>query len=186
MTQNFVDRRHEVRPIQQSSGLMFSAIIFAVIVALFVGGMWGYAYYLRREANASLSRIQELEKELQGLAGVRDKARDYQKQIQNIESLQRQHVYWTPILQEIQKITVQSVSFTSIHLDRDGAIVLQGNADSYSRVAEQMESFRNSKVFTDVDVNTASLQTGNQNSGRVVFTVNAYLGSDALFNSTNQ
>lgn len=163
----------------RSSGSVFyyiGVLVFSCAVIASVG-VWGYEYYLN-------SRISKMESDLASARAVLepDLIKELSKannRFLSAEEILKNHVTLSSFFDLLQKITLQSVRFSSFSYDikPEGIIiVMKGEAKSYASVALQAKTFSEdpgflSVLFSDLDLNE---------DGNVVFTVKATLNPEVI------
>jgi len=136
---------------------LYSGIIFLILCASIVGGLYFYS--------SSLSaKIAEIDSQLAAMEGDRDSAFEREvltlnKQLALISQLAGNHIYWTKSLDKLETLAVDQVQLTSLKMESDGKIALSALAGNYSALARQIASLTASDAVTDIDLGTIKGRT---------------------------
>lgn len=174
---DFVQKEEQTKPKDNEKfQWMVLSIFLGAIIVVVVSGIWGYVYYQNSQIKKTQNSISLLDEELGKLYDVKDQSEQLKVQVENTERLQREHIFWTPVLDEISRVTKDTVVFHAMTLNKIGGINITGDADTYTRVADQIDAFADSDLFSLAEISKASLH-----DSRVEFTMLVSLVDDALF-----
>lgn len=138
--------------------------VIMVLVILY----YGYLFIAIRSSNNQLADWKSKTVQAQADAISRkDRAEllTRQGQLQNINTLIKDHMYWSYLLPELARITLKSANYTSIAADSKGLLTLTVTANSYSELDKYLQVFNLpefNKQFSDVKV--LSLTKSQENS----------------------
>lgn len=117
-----------------------SLIIFLAAVLVFVGLSLGYEPYLN-------SQIRETDAKIDQLLGIvpkedQEKFAQFYSQLANLKSILDEHILSSKIFSWLEKITNQKVYYNNLNLRvPEKELELEGFADSYGVLGEQLEAF---------------------------------------------
>ena len=136
-----------------------SLVIFAASVFIYLGLALGYRPFLE-------SRILAKSSEVQKLANVVSKEEqerfvEFYSQLVNVKELLARHTLMSSALTLLEQITHRKVYFEHGSFDAASRVwELDGVADSYPVLTEQLESFRMSDMIGRVTVGQSQLSEG--------------------------
>ena len=85
------------------------------------------------------------------------------KQLAQLDSLFKAHIYWTKFFNALEKITIPQVYYNDINASLDGTVAISATADSYLSVAKQYLAYQNNpQAIKQVNISNLS---GNQDEG---------------------
>src|SRR3989338_3259204 len=123
-----------------------SLIIFLATVISYLGLVFGYEPFL-------VSKISEIDQEFEQLAQSvpkedQEKFSQFYSQLANLKSLMENHIVSSRVFPLLEQITNKKIYYASADLKiSERKLELEGVADSYEILSEQLESFsRNSSI----------------------------------------
>lgn len=146
--------------------IVFWVTIF--ILFFVVAGCVGY-YFMTQTTNDKIGAIAHENTNLQNEInkqelGLKD-AQAYQAQLSNIELLLKNHIYFSPLLAELEKYTYLRAQFHSVDvLQQTGRIHLEGSVESYNALGKLLLGLSTSPNFVNVKL-LAVLPSAEKNSG---------------------
>lgn len=117
-----------------------SLMIFLAAVLVFLGLSLGYEPYLN-------SQIKETDAQIDQLLGIvsgedQEKFAQFYSQLANLKSILDEHILSSKIFPLLEKITNQKVYYNNLNLRvPEKELELEGFADSYEVLGEQLEAF---------------------------------------------
>jgi len=102
------------------------------------GGLYYYSWSLNKQISQVRHQIQE--RQASGPAG-RDELLLRQGQLKEISDLLANHVDWTNFLPTLAKITLKSVSYSSLNATRDGTVRVNVVVGSYTDLDKYLQAF---------------------------------------------
>jgi hypothetical protein len=151
-----------------------SLIIFGVILFVYFGLIIGYEPYLQ-------SKIQEKDGELNQLAQIvskedQEKFIGFYSQLTNLKTLLEKHIAVSKLFPLLERITNQKVYFSGANLKTlERELELEGFAESYGILGEQLESFDQTKEISNYILDQSHLS-----EGKVQFKVKLKLKDDVI------
>lgn len=148
---------------------VFSLVLLAISLITYVGILFGYKPFLQNQ-------IELKDKEINRLADTVSKTDQEQltkfySQLLNLKSILDQHIVTNKILPFLEKNTNKSVFYTKLSAKAgDYSLTLEGFADSFEILAQQLEAFRQAKEVNRFIINESQLV-----EGRVRFKLTAFL-----------
>lgn len=129
----------------------FFAIL--VVAVLTLGGVF---YFMNKNTKTEADRIKtenvEINNKLKSNQGQMATARALQAQFQNIEVLSEEHVFWTPILNEIQAATLKRTQFTLLTTTIDGKAHIEGLIDNLEDLSKLILGLSTNEELTNVKI----------------------------------
>lgn len=160
------------RSVRQPIGLfLLLSLVVLIIALLFLGGAYAYRFKITDDINRPCASVSGNELAGCGLTASLERVRDslsqdsiigfeaLDKQLRRAQEIVDQHQTVLPVLDFLEKETLQSIKYTS--LNQTGVILnLKGVAKSYEGVALQSMEFSNNQlitnfVFSDVNADLA-------------------------------
>lgn len=138
-----------------SSGiLLFSGSVLLVIVLIYAGLRLGYEPYL----NSQLSSLEVQAQKVGQSVSAADEANlvKFYSQISNIQSLIKNHVFFSQFLTWLEKDTEANVYYTSMVFTSGNQIVLVGVAKTSADVSEQVAAFEASPAVSAVSLSSVT------------------------------
>jgi len=155
--------------------LVFSIVIFALTLFIFLGIRFGYTAFLNEKSS-------ELDRSLDALSNEvsmadQDRFVSFYSQIVNLKTALDRHLFSANLLAFLEQNVIGDVVFTEARFKGvDRVLTLQGTTSSFDAIAQQMAVFEKvrevQKVFLK-DVNVAG--------GGATFKLSVYF-TDAFFN----
>jgi nitrogen fixation/metabolism regulation signal transduction histidine kinase len=136
--------------------LLFMAIVFCTMAALYLGMTLGYKPYLNSQINSLDQKISQLS---QSIDEEQQKSLiSFYSQLININNLLKTHSESSKFFDFLEKNTSGRVYYESADLSVSGKTVkLEGIAASYSVLAEQIEIFRRASEVEGVFLDGSSV-----------------------------
>ncbi len=123
-----------------SSGiLLFSGSILFVVLLIYGGLRFGYEPYL----NAQLSSLESQTQKVGQSVSASDEANliTFYSQITNIQSLMKNHVFFSQFLTWLERVTETNVYYTSMFFASNNQVTLSGVAKTSADVSQQIAAF---------------------------------------------
>ncbi|MDP2695666.1 MAG: hypothetical protein Q8O87_00230 [bacterium] len=145
--------------------LMFSAILFGVLVAVYLGFLFGYNPYLD-------AQIDDVDQEIAALAqsvpvAEQEALLTFYAQLSNLQGVLAKHVVVSKVFDIIERTTNRLVYYSNFDLNvSKRTITIDGTAQSYNVVSQQLESFKQ-----DPDVESFSINQANDRDSEANFKV---------------
>lgn len=148
--------------------LLFSLIIFGVLLAAYLGLILGYKTYLN-------SQIENKDQEIAALA--QEVSQEEQQallrfygQLANLQAVLKNHVLISQLFPFIQANTNQQVTYTNLNLAADERrLSIDGVARSYDVLAQQLEAFKQAPEVERFLINQADSKNNVVNFRVVLF-----------------
>ncbi len=144
--------------------VLSSLSILLVLFALSGGGFW----YLNNKTEKQLAdtgaKNQELQTQLNEKQNQLGNAKTYQAQLANLHTLLGSHVYLTPLLDEIAKMTYVKAQYTTIDVSDAGTVHLEGRVADYASLAKLMLGLNTSSNFKNVRLLSVTPSSGKVNA----------------------
>ena len=155
--------------------LLITGGLFAAAFLGYFGMAFGYSAYLT-------SRIADLDKEIADLAKVipeseRQSFVGFYSQITNIQDILKTRAAASQFLAFFESNSVKKIRYASFVLAApENYLKLEGNAESYGVLAQQLEAFRRVPVVERVVLDSSILEEG----GTVKFAIGVYFKKGAV------
>ena len=154
-----------------SSGiLLFSGSILFIILFIYAGLRLGYEPYLNAQLSSVKSQVQKVGQSV----SAADEASliTFYSQISNIQSLIKNHIFFSQFLTWLERTTEANIYYTSMFFTSGDQITLTGIAKTSADVSEQVAAFEASPQVSSVALSNSTLSTsGNSWTFNVVLTM---------------
>jgi Tfp pilus assembly protein PilN len=136
---------------QRQSRLLLT--ILAVILVLLIGAGIGLIL-LTHKVNSDLTTQtadnHQIQTQLNQQQQTIGNAKTFQAQLANIKTLLNNHVYLSPVFNELSKMTYVKAQYVTIDVSDNGRIHLEGRVDSYASLGKLILGLNTSKKFSDL------------------------------------
>jgi len=139
--------------------LSVASILFLGSIFVYFGLVFGYGPYLE-------SQIEKADAEIQTLTDAiskedQEKFIQFYSQLSNLKSLLDGHIFSSKIFPQLEKITNKKVYFNAASIKVESKIMeLDGVADSYAVLGEQLEAFNQTKEISRYILNQSQTEEG--------------------------
>lgn len=129
-----------------------------LILLIFLALLWHISYILKIESSSSLKQIEMSRQSFsyKDMQDYKEKIKNANTQVADVERIQRGQIYWSELLDKINKII-----FTGIEVDslgtKDYQVFLTGMAGNRDALANFKEKLTQEDCFTEVDFPLANL-----------------------------
>jgi hypothetical protein len=146
--------------------LVFSIVIFSLMIATYVGAEFGYKSFLKGQSETARAEAEDL------IGGVPKEEQaaviDFYSRLSNMKGLLDNHVKISNFLEILEKRTSQNVYFNKVYLSvSEKTIKISGIAKTFLDLSKQIQSFQETEGVSGVMLDSASLSQG----GQVYFTI---------------
>lgn len=150
-------------------------IAAGVLVVLLLA--WLVLFGLRQRAQAHVTAVDEsiasLETEITRLGDDVDRVASFEGRLSALETLLDQHVTWTPLLQEFERLLPPAVTLTSLEVSEGGSTIRIGgiapNLDDIAQLLASLESGSDRQtLFGDVSLQNTFREEQINDEGVVV------------------
>jgi len=148
--------------------LLFSFLLFLITIIGYFGLAFGYKPFLN-------SKIIEKDQEIAALAQTIPTADQqtlvkFYSQLGNLQEVLRTHIFGSKILPILEKYTNKQVYYKSFNLNIvSSELILEGVAQSYEILAQQLEAYKQAPEVERFVVNQAETQAGKANFKATLF-----------------
>lgn len=115
--------------------MFFLLIVLVTFVVVFVYNMLGNRKLDSVRAEIKSAQAEALENE------DRNELVTRQEQLQHLEKLVDNHVYWSYLLPELARVTLKSAKYSEIEAKSDGTLNLLVNLPNYEEIEKYMQIF---------------------------------------------
>jgi hypothetical protein len=141
------------------------------LVLLLIVFLWHLA--IKNSLSKTESRINEVEEELKNYATVEKNLQEFQGAIKNINEAMQQKKEYAFVFQEIANVMPKEMKISSISLDKNGKLSIEGSVPSLSSLARVLVAFPHNKekpteanpVFRNVSLTSFSFSSGGVSFG---------------------
>jgi lipopolysaccharide export LptBFGC system permease protein LptF len=150
--------------------LVFALIVFAFMVAIYFGMVFGYTPYLNSQANSLDKQINSLSQSVN--QEQQKNLANFYSQLINVQTLLASHQNPSKLFDFLEKNTNQNVYYQSLELAAaEKTLKLTGNASDYNILVQQLELFRRDPRVESVFLDSSGLGAtgGTDFSIRVIF-----------------
>ena len=136
-------------------------LIFTVAFWVIVGGI-GVSKVKKAEARSLQlnDQISQIQKVINEFDSSKSASQTLQKQLSAIEELVNEHIYWTVVLEHLEKNTIPDVYYRAITAERaSNKIIVEGIAKDYAAAARQIRAFEKTPGFIkNIEVGEARIE----------------------------
>jgi len=140
-----------------------SIIVLVSLIALSGGAGFGIYYYkgnLELELDGLQQETVQVNTEIKKYEADLEQALIAQKQLDNLERLLNDRLYWTNLFVELGRITIPDVFFTGFSCDLESRQVsLPAKARDYHSLARQLKAWEEEDILEFIEVSSATLET---------------------------
>lgn len=137
--------------------ITFSGGIFAVILFVYFGLVFGYEPYLNSQITAQENKINQLGQSIS--SDDQTKLVNFYSQLANLRTLLKSHTLSTQFLTWLEKNTEANVYYETLTLAPDGQVTLMANAKTEADVNQALAIFEHAPEVKKVSVtNVATSQ----------------------------
>ncbi|MDD4762010.1 MAG: hypothetical protein PHZ25_03250 [Candidatus Pacebacteria bacterium] len=158
--------------------LIFSFVVFFLMIAIYVGTEFGYKTFLLNQSEAAREEADNL------IGGVPKEEQaaviDFYSRLSNMKGLLDTHIKTSNFLEILEKRTSQNVYFNRVSLSVfEKSVKLNGIAKTFLDLSKQLQSFQETEGISGVMLDSSSLSQGGQVSFVIIFNVseNILLGT---------
>ena len=154
--------------------LSVALILFLASIFIYLGLIFGYGPYLE-------SQIAKADVEIKTLTDTvskddQERFIQFYSQLSNLESLLNNHILSSKIFPQLEKISNKKVYFNIANIKVENKLMeLDGVADSYAVLGEQLEAFNQTKEISRYILNQSQAE-----EGAVRFKVTLYLNDSLI------
>lgn len=150
--------------------LLVSLVLLLILLTAGGGGLLFLSQRLTSQAQTVVEDNAKLQNELNQQQKNIGDAKIFQAQVSNIKTLLSNHIYLTPLFDELSKMTYTKAQYVTLDAQVGGKLHLEGQVDSYSALAKLILGLSTSKQFQDIKLLSINPATG-QTYG-YVFSIN--------------
>ncbi len=134
--------------------MLFSGSILLIVLAIYAGLQYGYEPYL----NAQISGLQKQVDQLGRSVSPVDEANlvTFYSQISNLQSLVKNHIFFSQLLSWLETNTETNVYFTNMTFTSNDQMTLAGVGKTSADVAEQVAVFEASPDISSLSLSNAN------------------------------
>ena len=151
----------EEKPKEKPQGVILGVVLLIVALAV-IGVLWGGLYYYKTLVNSNVATlnadIDAVQEEMVKYKEARSMNTILKKQIENISSMLESHLCWSGFFTKLEEMTAKKVYFTNFVGDEENSSVsLEGRAESYTILGEQLAVFRDSDMVKSFEIQQARM-----------------------------
>ena len=163
------------------SKVMGIVLVLLILGLLIYGGLLIYKKGLTKQVTDSKQAIDKLESRRN--QNSENSIYVVDQKLSAVESLFKNHFYWSKLFTKIEELVVADVSFSEMKttfIDNKMNLTLSGNAKTYTGLARQMVSFKEDKLFEKIDLTGLKLNESNE----LDFTLSLLVSKSILISQT--
>ncbi|MBX4186926.1 MAG: hypothetical protein KW802_01550 [Candidatus Doudnabacteria bacterium] len=152
-------------------------VTFLALAFLVVMGGWGALLYMRTQSlTQQVGQVSgenvTLRQQIESGDEKLENARAYQAQLSNLKLLLKDHVFITPLLEELSKYTYLRASYSSLDVSQDlNKAHLEGTVESYDSLGKLLLGLSLSKNVNNVKLLTVQAATEAANNNLYNFSI---------------
>lgn len=137
----------------------FYIVIGVVAVELLIyGAMFLYEKRLQRQAEKVEQRGQAVNLEIGKIDAGRLSAISFQKRLSNLEVLLNNHLFWSPVLDELERYTYVQATYQTLQIDEgENRMILTGIVPSYTDMGKLLLGLKASPHITGINLEGTGL-----------------------------
>ena len=165
---NLLKNELQERAVFGRAGLVPLYIALGVLglEVLIYGGLYLYNSTIEKQISDVERQYSDTNAEINRLSPDLQEGLAYQTRLRNLQILLDNHIFWSPVLEELSKSTYRSVSYDSLEADQvKHRLVVQGVAPSYTDIAKLILGLKTSRFINDVSL----LSSGRSKSEKAGF-----------------
>lgn len=143
------------------TSLYIASAVLAVEILLF-GSLILYQRYLVRQARTLQQQALAIDLEVKKMDEARLEAISFQRRVSNLELLLANHLFWTPLFDELEKYTYKGAHYATLQVDQNKReLLVSGTIPSYTELGKLMLGLKQSPHVAEVSLNsTGATQSG--------------------------
>lgn len=153
--------------------------ILAVILIILAGGT-GLLFFLNgaltTQIEAASAENRDLQQKLTEQQNNLGNAKAFQAQLANLRALLNNHVFLSPLLDELSKVTYVGSQYINVDINEAGKIHIEGRVGSYADLGKMLLGLGTSTKFNNIKLLSAAPSTGAINA--YVFSLDMNVISD--------
>lgn len=145
-------------------GLASLYVVAGILVLVL--GVWGGLYFydleLQKKSRLLEQQTATVDFEVGQVEGQRREAISFQRRLNNLVVLLDEHVFWTPVFEELEKFTFKGAAFNTLQVDvADHTFILTGTVSSYQDMGKLLLGLRQSSNVQGVTLQSSGItETG--------------------------
>lgn len=145
-------------------GLMSVYIVVSIIALeiLLYSGLAFYQRYVENKARDVEKQAMDMDLEIKKMEASRLAAISFQRRVNNLQFLLNNHVFWTPVFDELEKYTYKGARYQTLQVDQSKReLLVSGTIPSYTELGKLMLGLKQSANVSNVTLNaTGATQSG--------------------------
>lgn len=160
------NRIHDTSQVwQKQSKLIVTALAVILILLLGLGAiLFFFRQSIIKQTDQIVTDNKSIQDEMSSKSANLTDATVLQAQFANLQTLINGHVYFSPLLSELSKVTYQRAQFLSLDMTPAGLVHIEGRIDNYNSLGKLLLGLSTSSKFSNVKLLSATPSTG-ANSG---------------------
>ncbi len=157
--------------------MIFSGVLFAFSIFVYFGIKFGYTKYLDDQSVVIDGQLETLAKKIN--EADQEKFIGFYSQMVNLRTALDKHIFSSNVFRVLEKNVIAPVFFKDMSFDAENGVAsLQGFADSFDSLAQQMAVFEKAPEITKVLLENVGLQAGE--GGGITFAMKITLKREFL------
>lgn len=141
----------------------YIVITLVILEGLFYGGLLLYEYGMNKKIMALEQENANTDLEISKTEKDRLKAIALQSRIKGLDLLLDQHIFWSEIFKELEKVTYKQAKFSGLEGDEgEQRIIVSGEVASYEDLAKLILGLKTSGQIKDVTLENSALASGEE------------------------
>lgn len=170
-TINLIPQEERVQQVKTKVVKLSTVLSLAILVLVVaVGGFFYYqSFTLKTKLKATDGSIANLRTEINKLASIEIEARNLYKKSTVLATLFESRIYYSAMLEELEKSIPQGVNIKSYGLMKDKQVSIAGRADTYNQVQEFSNKLLERPLFTEISLNSVGLDNNKEGINFFIF-----------------
>lgn len=161
---------------KQSRNVLVGLTVTLILLAAAGGGLMFLSKGLAQKVSDTESQNAALRKQLNQEQSQLGSAKTLQAQMANLRTLVSNHVYLTPLLEEIGKMTYTKAQYVTLDVANTGTVHLEGRVADYTSLAKLILGLNSSSKFSNVRLLSVAPSSGQINA--FLFAIDLNVSSD--------
>ena len=121
---------------------VFARLLLIAVIGVIVAYAVLYFIGWRSQSTLDKTNMQVQSRQAETLGNVgREELVTRQEQLKELETLVDQHVYWSYLMPELARVTLQSAQYTNIEANSDGKLTMTVTLPSYQDIEKYLQIF---------------------------------------------
>ncbi len=163
---------------KKSALVLVMAIIIILVISFGIVFLFSLQHTFQGEVNKVKKELKTQEEKNASYSEIEQKVSSLNNKLKDIKTLQQNRIYWSSLLKELALSTPTDIYIGQLSVcekEEEKKINIKGEASSRRSVMKFKEKLSASDYFKAVDFNSSNLESKNDPSSPVDFTLTLYI-----------